>query len=172
MAITSSTCIANCIPTCHGCSLSATATATVIPACSTEIDVLLTYRTNQDLAGWSFRSTPRKMEDTRDTITHVIGGVLNSCGDRVATVHFVAEYEPEQRLRPDARAIPEVGGHPTSYNVVVSSLHPTGTLNSWAQNKDQPREDRAVDQVTDPTRSRHARTYWNRHQGQKEYPDP
>ena len=72
-------------------------------------------------------------------------GVLANCGDRVETEQFVSEYEPEKRLRADVRAIPDVGGHPTYYDIVVSSPWTTGTPEgAESENKGQPHEDRAV----------------------------
>ena len=68
-------------------------------------------------------------------------GVLANCGDRVETEQFVSEYEPEKKLRADVRAIPDVGGHPTYYDIVVSSPWTVGTP---AKTKDNRTKDRAV----------------------------
>ena len=62
-------------------------------------------------------------------------GVLANCGDRVETEQFVSECEAEKRL----------GGHPTFYDIVVSSPWTTGTHEgAGSEHKGQPHEDRAV----------------------------
>ena len=69
--------------------------------------------------------------------------MLANCGDRVETEQFASEYEPEKRLRADARAIPDVEGHPTHHDIVVSSNWTTGTHEvAEGENKGQPHEDR------------------------------
>ena len=71
--------------------------------------------------------------------------MLTNCGDHVETEQFVSEYEPEKRIRADVRAIPDVGGHPTYYDTVVSSPWTTGSHEgAESEHKCQPHEDRAV----------------------------
>ena len=66
---------------------------------------------------------------------------MANCGHRVETEQFVSEYE----LRAGVRPIPDVGGHPSYYDIVVSSPWTTGTHEgAESENKGQPHEDRAV----------------------------
>ena len=46
---------------------------------------------------------------------------LKSCRDSVEAEQFISEYEPEMRVRAVVAAILDVGGHPTDYDVVVTS---------------------------------------------------
>ena len=46
---------------------------------------------------------------------------LKSCRDSVEAEQFISEYEPEMRVRAAVAAILDVGGHPTDYDVVVTS---------------------------------------------------
>ena len=82
-------------------------------------------------------------EAARSTgLTHIRdwwAGVLANCGDRIETEQFVSEYEPELRSRADVRAIPDVRGHPTYDDTVVSS---PGQAES--EHTSQPHEDSAV----------------------------
>ena len=72
-------------------------------------------------------------------------GVLTNCADRVQTAQFVSEYERALRLRADIRAIPDVGGYATYYDVVVTSPFTTGMRESQeSEPKGHPHEDRVI----------------------------
>ena len=70
-------------------------------------------------------------------------GVLTNCGDRVETVQCVSKNEPLLRQIADVRAIPDVGGYPTYYDVVVTSPLTTGMRESQeSEPKEQPHRER------------------------------
>ena len=69
----------------------------------------------------------RRLPGIMATTTSEIGVLdLKSCRDRVDTEQFISEYDPEMSVRVDVAAILDVG-HPTFYDVVVTSPFATGT---------------------------------------------